>query len=91
MAKFYGISNGNSLKERCLKERCLDYKMSPNINKRKISAWKKVDRHLVAKTDGKLNDNSREAQERCLDPEVDLNCPKYGRKSKIYNLSYERS
>ena len=36
------------------------------IDKLKISAWKKVDKNLVAEIDGKLNDISLEAQKRCV-------------------------
>ena len=44
-------------------------------------------KHLVAKIDGKSNENDLEAQRRLLDPEMDLNFLICGQKLKIYNLS----
>ena len=38
----------------------------PKIDKFKIAAWKKLDHHLVAEIDGKLSDNSLEAQKQCV-------------------------
>ena len=66
----------------------MDALFGPKIDKFKISALNKLHHLLVAKIDGKSNDDSLEVEalKRCLDPEMDLNCLICGLKSKIYNL-----